>query len=90
MQQRTQRPRAAKTAAIKKIAAIAAYERAPLPQPKPIKTYQFPFLPTTRIETHEEITARLKAQMKYYKEHPYVPKKPIIVRIISYLKKVFK
>jgi hypothetical protein len=86
---RQSRPRTAKTVAMKKIAAIYAYEEEPLPEPTPIKTYQFPFI-EEGLETQEELVARLRAQMKYYKTHPYVPKKSIIVRFFSYLKKSFK
>jgi ABC-type nitrate/sulfonate/bicarbonate transport system substrate-binding protein len=86
---RQSRPRAAKTAAMKKIAAIIADENAIHPEPAPIKIYQFPFI-EEGPETHEELVARLTAQLKYYKKHPYVPKKSIIVRFFSYLKRSFK
>jgi hypothetical protein len=89
MSMRQQRPRAAKTAAMKKIAAICAYEQEPLPEPVPIKTYQFPFTPDGP-ETYEETAERLRAQMKYYKKHPYIGKKPIIVRFLSYLRGAFR
>ncbi len=86
---RQSRPRAAKTAAMKKIAAIYEYEDAMHSEPAPIKTHQFPFI-EEGPETHEELVARLTAQLKYYKKHPYVPKKSIIIRFFSYLKKSFK
>jgi hypothetical protein len=82
-------PRNAKTAAMKKIAAIYAYENTTPPEPAPIKTYQFPFTEEPN-ETHDELIARLRAQLKYYKEHPYIPKKPAIARFFSYLKKLIK
>lgn len=85
---RQSRPRVAKTVAMKKIAAICAYEEEPIPEPTPIKTYKFPFLPDGP-ETHDETMARLRAQIKYYKMHPYVAHRPIIVRAFYYLKKVF-
>ncbi len=102
-QQRQSRPRQAKTDAIKKIAAICAFEAEEYPECEndfiiyrhlghfskfATESNQFPL-----NETHEEVIARLTAQLNYYKKHPYVSKdkkKPIIVRFFSYLKRVFK
>ena len=113
--------RAAKTAAIKKIATIYADEDSdydatepvmnntdnrssemcitskqihlivpsPVSQKAPIKTYQFPFI-AEGLETHQETIDRLNAQLKYYREHPFVLKKSRIARFFSYLKKAFK
>ncbi len=101
--QRQSRPRAAKTEAIKRIAAICALEAKEYPECEndfiiyrhlghfskfATESNQFPL-----NETQEEVVARLTAQLNYYKKHPYVSKdkkKPIIVRFISYLKKLFK
>ena len=107
MQKRESRPRAAKTAAIKKIAAICELEAKEYPECEndfiiyrnlghfsnsvsaPIKTHQFPFI-REDSETHEEAIERLNAQLKYYREHPFVLKKSRIARFFSYLKKAFK
>jgi hypothetical protein len=86
---RQSRPRAAKTAAMQKIAAIIEHENAPIVDDVSTRIYQFPFNEVPN-ETHEELVARLTAQLRYYKKNPYVPKKSIIVRFFSYLKKSFK
>lgn len=87
---RQSRPRAAKTAAMKKIAAIIEYEKQPN---EPLtRTYQFPFTPFPN-ETHEEAVARLNAQLRYYKKNPIIVKnnRTISIKIfISYLKNLFK
>jgi hypothetical protein len=85
---RQSRPRAAKTAAMKKIAAIIEYENAP-DEPS-TRIYQFPFTPEHN-ETHEETVARLNAQLRYYKKNPITVKKHrmSIKTVVSYLKKLF-
>jgi hypothetical protein len=92
MSMRQSRPRAAKTAAMKKIAAIIADENASIADDPSTRTYQFPFTPFPN-ETHEETMARLTAQLRYYKKHPIIVKnhrKNTIKTLFSYLKKLFK
>ncbi len=89
---RQSRPRAAKTAAMQKIAAIIADENAPIVDDLSTRTYQFPFNAAPN-ETHEETMARLTAQLRYYKKHPIIVKnhKTISIKtLFSYLKKLFK
>jgi hypothetical protein len=89
---RQSRPRAAKTAAMQKIAAIIADENSPIVDDISTRTYQFPFTPEPN-ETHEETVARLKAQLRYYKKNPIIVKnhrKISIKSFISYLKKLVK
>ncbi len=86
---RQSRPRAAKTIAMKKIAAIIEYENA---SDEPFtRTYQFPFTPQHN-ETHEDTVARLNAQLRYYKKNPINinARRMSIKTFISYLKRVFK
>jgi hypothetical protein len=89
---RQSRPRAAKTAAMQKIAAIIEHENAPIVDDISTRTYQFPFNEVPN-ETHEETVARLSAQLIYYKKHPIIVKnhrKNPIKTLFSYLKKMFK
>jgi hypothetical protein len=92
MSVRQSRPRAAKTAAMQKIAAIIEHENAPIVDDISTRTHQFPFNAAPN-ETHEETMARLTAQLRYYKKHPIIVKnhrKNAIKTLFSYLKKLFK